>query len=53
MYVIGKRMERGWILVRRLMQQGKSGVVAKGSFPVGLLRAEPKGLLEPVNQDVF
>lgn len=35
------------------MQQGKSGVVAKGSFLMGLLTEEPKGLLQPVNQDVF
>lgn len=47
------RTELGWILARRLVQQGKSEVVAKGSFPMGLLTAEPKGLLEPVNQDVF
>lgn len=46
-------MERGWITVRRLVQQGQSGVLAKGSFLMGLLTEEPKGLLQPVNQDVF
>lgn len=28
-------------------------MVAKGSFLMGLLTEEPKGLLQPVNQDVF